>query len=265
MAALTEEEQAMSKVGGFATCCSSLVEASVWLCLPGLDFVGDGRPSCCFEQTAVPCRRCRRPSGLGWKLGTWMTAMQTSGSPTGAHTSPVLTLRGLACAAARSQLRRRRCLLALLATCSPWRRLEPNQACPAEVLHALGVRAWALDAGLYESGGDPRLASIRRARGYNYEDCITITPDALPNYEEKIKSFFQEHLHTDEEIRYVLDGSGGWRCAEGGGDVGMGESLKWWGILDVRGQYRRARYSDECGRVMRRQSLCARPPSHRLL
>lgn len=55
---------------------------------------------------------------------------------------------------------------------------------------------------------DPLLSQIRKDRGYNYYDVIHVCPDKLPEYETKIKSFYKEHIHYDEEIRFCVEGSG---------------------------------------------------------
>lgn len=50
---------------------------------------------------------------------------------------------------------------------------------------------------------------IALERSYKNRDEITVSPDNMGSvYEEKVKAFFLEHLHEDEEIRYILGGAG---------------------------------------------------------
>jgi len=55
---------------------------------------------------------------------------------------------------------------------------------------------------------DPHLNRLRDERGFSYADIITVHPDHLPGYENKVKSFFEEHIHDAEEISFILGGSG---------------------------------------------------------
>merc|ERR1711964_228519 len=75
-----------------------------------------------------------------------------------------------------------------------------------ELQERCGVEYFQINADDYQN--DQTLQKIRRERGYSYEDTITVNKDKLPAYESKIQMFFEEHLHTDEEIRLFLDGEG---------------------------------------------------------
>ena len=52
-------------------------------------------------------------------------------------------------------------------------RKEPNETVSGEKLVELGVVYWKLDADSYED--DPKLEKIRKDRGYNYQDIITVS------------------------------------------------------------------------------------------
>lgn len=73
-----------------------------------------------------------------------------------------------------------------------------------EYLQELGILAWS---GI-TSPEDATLQKIKADRGYTYNDVCTISPDKLPDYDNKIKMFYREHIHLDEEIRYCVEGSG---------------------------------------------------------
>lgn len=51
--------------------------------------------------------------------------------------------------------------------------------------------------------------AVAAERGYKNRDQVCVSPETMGAvYEEKVKMFFAEHLHEDEEIRYILDGEG---------------------------------------------------------
>ncbi|KAL9901743.1 1,2-dihydroxy-3-keto-5-methylthiopentene dioxygenase [Glossina fuscipes] len=75
-----------------------------------------------------------------------------------------------------------------------------------ELFKKTGVEYFQINADDYEN--DNVLQELRKKRNYSYEDEITCSEKCLPDYANKLISFFIEHLHTDEEIRLVLDGSG---------------------------------------------------------
>lgn len=83
---------------------------------------------------------------------------------------------------------------------------NPPEFVSSEDLAGLGVLYWHLNPKGYEN--DDELRKIRQSRGYNYMDLLDLCPEKVENYEEKLRNFFTEHIHADEEIRYCLEGSG---------------------------------------------------------
>ncbi|TKY51195.1 1,2-dihydroxy-3-keto-5-methylthiopentene dioxygenase 4 [Spatholobus suberectus] len=70
----------------------------------------------------------------------------------------------------------------------------------------LGLLYWKLNPNNYDN--DEELTKIRETKGYNYMELLDLCPEKVENYEEKLKNFYTEHIHQDEEIRYFLEGSG---------------------------------------------------------
>ncbi|KAJ3024246.1 UNVERIFIED_CONTAM: 1,2-dihydroxy-3-keto-5-methylthiopentene dioxygenase, partial [Siphonaria sp. JEL0065] len=85
---------------------------------------------------------------------------------------------------------------------------SPNKPVTLEDLGKIGVQYFFVDASLGETYYSKQIDAFSKQRGYKNRDIVNIHKDTFPNYAEKIKTFFEEHLHEDEEIRFILDGSG---------------------------------------------------------
>lgn len=86
--------------------------------------------------------------------------------------------------------------------------LEPAEGqspCTVADLNASGVlyEHLVVDPAAYQ----PPLDTLKAERGYVEQDEIELRPDT-PNLETICAKFIDEHLHTDDEVRYVLEGEG---------------------------------------------------------
>jgi 1,2-dihydroxy-3-keto-5-methylthiopentene dioxygenase len=87
-----------------------------------------------------------------------------------------------------------------------WLEPAPGQApCTLHDLTAAGAlyEALPVDPVAYQ----PPLDRLKAERGYVEQDIIALSPDT-PNLEALCAKFIDEHLHTDDEVRYVLEGEG---------------------------------------------------------
>ncbi|KAF2290162.1 hypothetical protein GH714_003785 [Hevea brasiliensis] len=82
---------------------------------------------------------------------------------------------------------------------------NPQEFVSLDHLAELGVLYWHLNPEDYEDGEELKNQG---SEGYNYMDLLDLCPEKVANYEEKLKNFYTEHIHADEEIRYCLTGSG---------------------------------------------------------
>ncbi|KAG8186191.1 hypothetical protein JTE90_008721 [Oedothorax gibbosus] len=83
---------------------------------------------------------------------------------------------------------------------------NPPQYIPVEKLFYLArVEYWKIDVDNLEN--DILYKEIREKRGYKYEDELDVSRKTMLNYDAKMKSFYTEHFHEEEEIRLFLAGS----------------------------------------------------------
>lgn len=82
---------------------------------------------------------------------------------------------------------------------------DPSAAPTLDDLAAVGVttRQIPVDADAYQ----PPLDALKAANGYVEQDIVQLCPDT-ENLEGICAKFSAEHLHTDDEVRYVLEGEG---------------------------------------------------------
>lgn len=65
---------------------------------------------------------------------------------------------------------------------------------------------------------EPDIARLKREGGYVTADVIQVSPQT-PGLEEMLRKFSREHRHDEDEVRFILQGSGVFHIRPGRGSV----------------------------------------------
>ncbi|KAF9812728.1 hypothetical protein IEO21_06036 [Rhodonia placenta] len=85
---------------------------------------------------------------------------------------------------------------------------DSGRAVPDEMLDKLGVLRWHIPVDA-EGKWQSEVDKIADARSYKNRDIVLNAKEGLGDtFEATMKRFYSEHMHEDEEIRYIIEGSG---------------------------------------------------------
>ncbi|TFY75329.1 hypothetical protein EWM64_g8681, partial [Hericium alpestre] len=72
-------------------------------------------------------------------------------------------------------------------------------------LEGLGIRHWTVPLDDWE----PRVDALAAKENFKCQDKINVTKESFgEKYDDILKDFFDEHLHEEDEIRFVVSGGG---------------------------------------------------------
>ena len=82
---------------------------------------------------------------------------------------------------------------------------NPNDAVGTDDLRTQGVLSWKVSADEAERAAT--IDTIKREHHYVDQDVVELSP-ATPNLDVVCAKFDKEHYHTEDEVRFVLEGDG---------------------------------------------------------
>lgn len=75
---------------------------------------------------------------------------------------------------------------------------------PLEKLYAMGIKLFYVP--IVDKSGS--LQEICKELGYDYSDNVIVSKKVTHDYDEQVEQIAKEHMHLEDEARYVKDGHG---------------------------------------------------------